>query len=102
MYVAHPETQEGGRGCRAAEWPRGHANRSLCSHWDAGSGAAAAPRRLAPLPVRTHRLLDRCPSSLLGLGARAGDSQASDQAEEVGSPTTPFTVVCPFIPSVNV
>lgn len=49
---------------------------------DSGSGAAAAPRRLAPLPVRTHRLLDRCPSSLLGLGARAGDSQASDQAEE--------------------
>lgn len=49
---------------------------------DSGSGAAATPRRLAPSPARTHQLSDRCPSSLLGLGARAADSQASDQAEE--------------------
>lgn len=102
MYVAHPETWEGGRGCRAAEGPCGHANCSLRSHRDAGSGAAATPRRLAPSPARTHRLSDRCPSSLLGLGARAADSQASDQAEEVGSLTSPYTVVSPFVPPVNV
>lgn len=49
---------------------------------DSGLGAAATPPRLAPLQVKTLQLLDHCPSRLLGLEPRAGDSRASDQAEE--------------------
>nr|XP_031306577.1 nuclear pore complex protein Nup214 isoform X2 [Camelus dromedarius] len=49
---------------------------------DSGLGAAATPHPSAPSQVRTPQLLDRCPNSLLGLGPRAGDSPALDQAEE--------------------
>ncbi|XP_023556081.1 nuclear pore complex protein Nup214 isoform X3 [Octodon degus] len=48
----------------------------------AGSGAAAAPRRSAPSPVRTHLHSGPCPSRTPVLGPRAAGSLASDPAQE--------------------
>lgn len=49
---------------------------------DSGLGAAATPRRSAPSQVRTRRRSGLCPSRPPASGPRAGDSLASDQAQE--------------------